>query len=246
MKSPEYVAAVTGVYRKAIDEAIAGRAQTASDEDRYALEMTFSRGLSSGWLEGTNHPLLTHGRFGKKRGAFVGQVDETGRDWVALDHLHTGVKPGDGIVFDVGGDTDREQGGFVFDVHGTQLGLQRGKIDTREIPVGAKVWKTSDPALEKRLRKSWSAKLERRRDLVDFEVRGRVGEMMTLSIARLGLEVESSMALEPAPQTSARRGGAGEAAPAGWAIPDSSLATVHNRLEGDVMLPMSELNRMAA
>ncbi|MGI9241748.1 MAG: DUF3656 domain-containing U32 family peptidase [Verrucomicrobiales bacterium] len=243
LKSPEYVAAVTGVYRKAIDEAIAGREQEASDEDRYALEMTFSRGLSSGWLEGTNHPLLTHGRFGKKRGAFVGEVDETGRDWVALDHLRTGVKPGDGIVFDVGGDTDREQGGFVFDVHGTQLGLQRGKIDTREIPIGAKVWKTSDPALEKRLRKTWSGNLERRREVLDFEVKGRAGELMILTVPRFGFGVESSMVLEPAHK---RPLGAEVLEKQLGRLGDTrfELGRVQNRLEGDVMLPMSELNRM--
>lgn len=243
LKSPEYVAAVTGVYRKAIDAALAGRARKASEEDRYALEMTFSRGLSSGWLEGTNHPKLTHGRFGKKRGAYVGEVDETGRDWVALGQLETEVKPGDGIVFDVGGDTDQEQGGFVFEVHGTQIGMQRGKIDTRAIPLGAKVWKTSDPALEKRLRKTWSGNLERQRESLDFEVNGRAGELMILSIPRLGLRVESAMPLEAALKR-----------PIGAEVLEKQLGrlgetrfelgTVENRLEGEVMLPMSELNRM--
>lgn len=243
LKSPEYVAAVTAVYRKAIDAALAGRAAKASPDDRYALEMTFSRGLSTGWLEGTDHPRLTHGRFGKKRGAFIGEVDETGRDWVALGVLHTEVKPGDGIVFDIGGDTDREQGGFVFEVHGTQLGLQRGKIDTRQIPIGAKVWKTSDPALEKRLRKTWSAKLERRREILDFEVGGRSGEPLTLAIPRLGLHIKSAMPLEAAVNR-----------PIGAEVLEKQLGrlgetrfelgSVDDRLEGEVILPMSELNRM--
>ncbi|MDB4307510.1 U32 family peptidase [Akkermansiaceae bacterium] len=62
LKSPEYVAAVTRVYRKALDDV------EITDHDRHILEMMFSRGLSSGWLGGTNHPKLTHGKWGKKRG----------------------------------------------------------------------------------------------------------------------------------------------------------------------------------
>ena len=50
LKSPEYVAAVTRVYRKALDAALAQAASPVTPADRYALEMTFSRGLTTGWL----------------------------------------------------------------------------------------------------------------------------------------------------------------------------------------------------
>ena len=243
LKSPEYVAAVTSVYRKAIAAALAGRPQQASEEDRYSLEMTFSRGLSSGWLEGTDHPKLTHGRFGKKRGAFIGEVDDTGRDWVAVDAFQTPVKPGDGIVFDTGGDTNQETGGFVYEVNGTQLGLGRGKIDTRDIPIGAKVWKTADPALEKQLRKSFSGKLERRREILDLQVQGRAGEPLELSAPKLGLLVRSEMPLEPALKRPLgdeilrkQLGRLGETR--------FELGRIDNQLEGAVIVPMSELNRM--
>ena len=243
LKSAEYVAAVTGVYRRAIDDALAGKAKIASDDERYALEMTFSRGLSSGWLEGANHPKLTHGRFGKKRGAYIGQVGDTGRDWVAVDVMETEVKPGDGIVFDTGGDPDREQGGFVYDVTGTRLGLQRGKVDTREIPIGAKIWKTSDPALEKSLRKTWSGKLEKRREILDFEVSGRAGEPLVLALPGFRLEARSKMPLE---QALKRPLGAEVLAKQLGRLGETrfELGSISNRLEGEVMLPMSELNRM--
>jgi len=105
LKSPEYVAAVTKVYRKAIDDAVAERDSTVTERDRYALEMTFSRGLSTGWLEGTNHPYLTHGRFGKKRGAYVGEITQVGRGYVQVEwNGKTDLKSGDGIVFDAGED----------------------------------------------------------------------------------------------------------------------------------------------
>src|SRR5258708_39830801 len=56
LKTPEYVAATCQVYRKAIDGALgvqgsAFRVQSATD-DQCNLEMTFSRGLYSGWMHG--------------------------------------------------------------------------------------------------------------------------------------------------------------------------------------------------
>src|SRR6266853_1781112 len=122
LKSPEYVAAVCQVYRKSIDAALANVAQasslqdgradyrklnagaTVSDADRYQLEMTFSRGLYSGWLHGVNHQELVSARFAKKRGPFVGSIARVGRDFVELQS-QIELKTGDGVVFDTGGDT---------------------------------------------------------------------------------------------------------------------------------------------
>ena len=85
LKSPEYVAAVTRVYRKAIDTAlipISNLKSQISDSDRYALEMTFSRGLFSGWMHGVDHQQLVGARFAKKRGPFVGSVARVNGDAV--------------------------------------------------------------------------------------------------------------------------------------------------------------------
>ncbi|NJN75304.1 MAG: U32 family peptidase, partial [Synechococcaceae cyanobacterium RL_1_2] len=45
LKTPEYVASVTQVYRQAIDQVIAGLKPTVSTQEQYQLEMAFSRGL---------------------------------------------------------------------------------------------------------------------------------------------------------------------------------------------------------
>src|SRR5262249_5368535 len=79
LKSPEYVAAVCQVYRKAIDAALADREFQLAAEDRYQLEMTFSRGLYAGWMHGVNHQELVSARFAKKRGPFVGRIERVGR-----------------------------------------------------------------------------------------------------------------------------------------------------------------------
>ena len=46
---------------------------TYSDE-RYELEMSFSRGLYTGWFRGIHNQELAHGRFGTKRGVYIGHV----------------------------------------------------------------------------------------------------------------------------------------------------------------------------
>ncbi|WP_265596246.1 U32 family peptidase [Verrucomicrobium sp. BvORR106] len=140
LKSPEYVAAVTRVYRKAIDTALEALEndqplppQLMNEEDRYSLEMTFSRGLFSGWMHGVNHQQLVGARFAKKRGPLVGEVRTVDRDTIELTPFQIPLKPGDGVVFENPSDTDREQGGYLFQVEGSRIAFQRGKIDFTSI-----------------------------------------------------------------------------------------------------------------
>ncbi len=263
LKTPEYVAATTQVYRKAIDAALeemgGGSAAATkhrpptgstdpivSPEDQYKLEMTFSRGLYSGWLHGVNHQELVHARFGKKRGAFVGLVERVARDSVELDP-RIPLKPGDGVVFDTGGDTDREQGGRIYEIKGRALHFKHGHIDFTQIKVGDRIWKTSDPQLEKNLRKTFDHDIPARREGVSFRVTGSAGEPLVLEAMLSGetepIRVESSMPLQVArnrPLTAEtlreQLGRLGESS--------FELGTLEQKLEGSVILPVSELNRM--
>ena len=182
LKSPEYVAAVCQVYRKAIDAALAEREFKAGAADRYQLEMAFSRGLYSGWMHGVQHQELVSARFGKKRGAFAGRIENLGRDFVEFTPevpLHLG----DGVVFDTGGDTDAEQGGRIFQIKGKRLFFQHRHIDFAKLKRGDRVWKTDDPALNKRLQQSFAGKIEpRRRVRIDLRVSGRAGEKMRVEV----------------------------------------------------------------
>jgi putative protease len=241
LKAPEYVAAVCQVYRKAIDAALAERAFTAGEEDRYQLEMTFSRGLYSGWMHGVNHQELVSARFAKKRGPFVGRIERVGRDFVELKP-QVALKPGDGIVFDTGGDTNAEQGGRIFRVEGGRLFFQREHIDFSKLKSGDRIWKTDDPALNKRLQQSFTGRVEpRRRVRVDLRVNGRTGE--NLRLEALGAAVSSALPLQAArtaPLTTEKlREHLGRFGESGY-----ELGELHNELEGDVLLPIGELNRL--
>jgi putative protease len=253
LKSPEYVANITRIYRKALDEL--GREAVEASEDRYAMEMAFSRGLYTGWLRGTNNQALVHGRFGKKRGVFLGEVSRVEGEsvWVRLQGR---LKPGDGVVFDAGRPEEKEEGGRLYEVRrpkpegrngqGAELRFGRGDVDFRRIHVGDKLWKTSDPALARRLRQSFEGDRPKFQRLIQMEAHGLVGKPLTL-IARdeLGhvVRFDSAMPLaqaEKQPLTSERlREQLGRLGGTPF-----KLGELLNALAGDVVLPVSELNRL--
>jgi putative protease len=237
LKSPEYVAAVTRVYRKALDDV------EITEKDRYTLEMMFSRGLTTGWLEGTNHPRLTHGKWGKKRGAWAGEITSFGDGWVELASAATSLNPGDGFVFDAGEDRNEEQGGMIWKVDGRKLFFdRRSGVDWERVKVGQGLWKTSDPGLEKEVKKSWKGgRLEERGEVLEIEISGRAGAPLVLECR--GKKVASGILLEKAEKRPLNdeilAGQLGRLGGTGF-----QMGTIRNLLQGEVMMPLGELNRV--
>ncbi|MBS0659532.1 MAG: U32 family peptidase [Verrucomicrobia bacterium] len=242
LKSPEYVAAVCQVYRRAIDAAVAAQPAPVTPKEQYQLEMTFSRGLFSGWMHGVNHQQLVHARFGKKRGAYLGRIAEVGRDAVTLESRPDfPIRPGDGIVFDTGGDTEREQGGRVYEVRGAELRFQRGKLDPARLRQGDRVWKTSDPQLDAELQRTFAKDPPVRRQPLAMHVFGRPGA--PLVVEARGQRVESALPLQPAVKrpldAASLREQLGRLGDTRFELTELTLD-----LPEPVMLPLSELNRL--
>jgi putative protease len=257
LKSPEYVASITRVYRQALDKAV-GRNDTAAKSgagpdagSSYELQMAFSRGLYTGWFRGINNQELAHARFGTKRGVFLGEVSRVGDQQVALT-LIAPLKPGDGVVFDAGKPEEREQGGRVYQVEPSRSGAEtvlrfgQGDIDWRKVHVGQRVWKTSDPALERELQATFAGTQIRHTRPIDAEVHGIAGGPLTLILRDAEGHVVQQQSVVPLakaerqPLTEAklreqlgRLGGT-----------PFSLGALVVHLEGDVILPVSELNRL--
>lgn len=252
LKTPEYVTAVTQVYRKALDAAIKQEDSPITDEDRYALEMTFSRGLSKGWLAGTNHPYLTHGRFGKKRGPLLGEITQCGPGWIEIGKW-TGVPilAGDGVVFDAGENRDLEQGARIWKIQGDRIIFHKtfSGINFDRIQPGHTVYKTSDPKLESELRRFWqnTRPEEKKRSLV-FVVSGTPGELLKIEARFSGeekviAEQVSIIPLESAAKRAlntetlvAQLGRLGETS--------FELDQLENNLVGDCHFPLSAMNQM--
>lgn len=249
LKSPEYVAAVTKVYRRALDSLAAGPVAAPADAERYELEMSFSRGLHTGWLGGVNNQKLVHARFAKKRGIRLGEIVGARSDAVSV-RLERPLRPGDGVVIDDGGGGDDEQGGRVVSVRKngaiSEVCLFRGQLDVRRIGRGAHLWKTSDPALEQQWRATFAPGRIGQRMPLRFELHGVANAPLTL-IARDGkgriARAQSENPLvaathHPLTLTEARR-------------QLDRLGNSHYRLadfdfqiEGEVLAPWSELNRL--
>ena len=245
LKSPEYVTAVTRVYRKALDAAMAETPSPVTPTDRYALEMTFSRGLSTGWLAGTDHPYLTHGRFGKKRGPLLGEIESCGPGWIRLkNRTGTPVAAGDGVVFDAGENRDLEQGARIWKIEDGRLVFHKtySGINFDRIKPGHTVYKTSDPKLESELRKFWqNARPTEKKTPLHLTVSGKPGELLEL---RSGDHlVRSAELLQPAAKRpldtetlAAQLGRLGDT--------PYELATLDNRIEGACHIPLSALNQL--
>ena len=249
LKSPEYVAAVTRVYRDAIDRAVASSglengAGQIPEEDFYSLEMTFSRGLFSGWLHGVNHQRLVDGRCGKKRGAFIGFVGKIGKDFVEVDSA-VEVKAGDGVVFDAGADTEHEQGGRIYEVRLRRFHFRNGQIDFQQVRVGDRLWKTDDPALNRQLRQTFARDPDPVRKPVDMEVSGTKGAPLRLRVILDGHAVEavSELDLKPA-RTSALSTAVLREQLSRLGETRYVLRNLEIKIEEDLFIPIGFINRL--
>jgi len=219
----------------------------------YELNMAFSRGLYPGWFKGINNQELAHGRFGTKRGVFLGQVSRVGDDHVALK-LIAPAKLGDGLVFDAGNPAAGEEGGRIYELNTdarngeTLLRFGHGSIDFKKIRPGHRVWKTNDPALDRELRATFAGENIRHTRPIRAEVHGHAGAPLTLLLddgqghvvrepSILPLEVapdgQRPLTTERLQDQLGRLGGT-----------PFHLDGLKSHLEGALMLPTSELNRL--
>lgn len=258
LKTPEYVANITRHYRQAIDAAVAGQPVEFTERQVEEMELSFSRGFSNGWLQGNDHKALVPGLSSAKRGVLVGQVRGVRKGRVQVE-LTGRLKAGDGVVFEGDRAAGEEQGGRVFTIRRNgkrlteeaaegevELAFQRDAIDIRQIGPGQKLWKTDDPALTRRLRKSFSGDV-RGRDLpVKIQVTAAVGRALELVATTEVLPPVTCASEEPLAEATkhpltrelleeqlGRLGGSGFA-----------IAEVMAAIEGSPMVPLSVLGKL--
>ncbi|SHK38274.1 U32 family peptidase [Fibrobacter sp. UWEL] len=225
LKSPEYVAAVTRAYRKALDNSVAD----LNAKDLEPLEVLFSRGLTTGWLDGDNHQELVDGTFSNHHGLYLGRVAKVERSSVFVElsdkfisqFLDDGLPyPGDGILiednrFGVSLGSRLYSAEIVKNAHnkrgdgmrglGPLLRLDFGRdFDTRKIAKGMDVFRNDSPALEKELRKTFTDRSQEVKTPVNMLLEGSVGDLLKLKIripsgsGKCVAEVQSETALEQA------------------------------------------------
>ena len=215
LKTPEYVANITRHYREAIDTAMAGRPVEFTPRAVEEMELSFSRGFSPGWLGGCDHKMLVPALSSAKRGVLLGHVQSVRGNRVAVE-LRASVKRGDGIVFEGNRAENQEQGGRVFEVFVdsrslsepvdsgiVQLAFGHDSLDLDQLRPGQQIWKTDDPQLTNRLRKTYQNISPQRRAALDITVEAAVGQNLRITARSAGgqtCQVES-----PEPLAAARK-----------------------------------------
>ena len=223
LKSPEYVAAVSHAYRKALEilsekgykenaECANGNAAELTAQDLEPLEVLFSRGLNTGWLDGVNHQELVDGSFSNHHGEFIGTVVQVERSGVIVELEDKPVPctllPGDGILFEeyraepeprqtgsrlykatwsASAHNSRCAGNARANMRGSaaksQVRLEFGReFNLRKVSYGMKAYRNDSPALEKELHKTFTDKSFAKHIPVCMTLEGKIGEPLKLTI----------------------------------------------------------------
>lgn len=259
LKDPTYVASVTQAYRQQLDGLAVDPAAM-----RRQLELGFSRGLSSGWLEGVNHRRLVHGLWSKKRGPVIGRLERVeARGWLVL-HSSESLRPGQGLVLEVEDasadplEPPRELGGRIMEIQG--LGTDRCRLrlgpkrhDVRALRPGATVWLTDDPQWQSHWQRQAALEVSALERPLRLRVSGQLGVPLRLqavmpplasgAIHSGPITVESAMDLQPAQAQALDRARLeaqlGRLGGTGW-----RLEALELDLAEGLFLPVAELNRM--
>jgi len=193
LKGPEYVAAATQLYRKAIAAAMGNGPEPDVADQELAAQM-FSRGASPGFLNGSNHQQLvdaTHcDHIGVELGTVLGVINSSGRQWLRLNTNHR-IARGDGIVVQRLQGAAEELGGRVWllreqgrDVESsdrsTDLWAWLGPDRTLERGLdGLRVFRTSSVDMSRRVARVMETAAKP--VLVDAHLSGYTGEFPVLS-----------------------------------------------------------------
>jgi U32 family peptidase len=262
LKEASYVAVVTDAYRRSLDHWQDGHAaEVLSSSERRSLELSFSRGLSTGWLAGIDHRQLVHGRWSKKRGPLIGRLEalEPG-GWCVLRTPEV-LKPGDGLVFEARVrdplSPPQEVGGRVMAVASRGPGLQAVRLGPARVPLaqlaaGGPCWLTSDPALERQAQRLARQHTPERARPLALQVLGGLGEPLRIRVLAApplaAAQLQDLQVLSATPLERARAAGLdrdrllaqlGRLGGTGW-----ELAELELQLADGLFLPVAELNRL--
>jgi len=206
MKSPEYVAVVTSVYRSALDRAIARPEEYAVTTSEWEmLEEAFSRGFTDGYLTGERGDALMSYSRPNNRGVLVGRVASASPGSATVE-LERAIDPADTLeVWTRSGRFAQPAGRLTVSgvaVNAAPAGTVAGFVPESSVAIGDRVFRVANAALLEAARRTFtgSGVADHHLTPVDFEVRVRVGQPLRLVARAAGVSAEA----EGAPVTSAR------------------------------------------
>ena len=251
MKRPEYVATVVRTYREAIDTYYAGKGYAVTQEERDDLAQIFNRDFTTAYLEGRPGKAMMSDRRPNNRGLLIGRV--TAYDWDARivtvklsgrlglgDQVDFWVKVGGRVTATISALTDAKG-------RAVEEG-QAGDTVSFAIPSAVRdhdrVFKVYDARLMERAKETYASGAPVRRIPVAIEVRAAVGEPLTVTLCdaegHRG-EGRTDFIGEPArkrplSEEIIRK----QVSRLGTSVYE--MKSLHCDIEGEVMVPMSEIN----
>lgn len=188
MKSPEYVATVTRIYRKYIDLAYSNEPYVVEDSDRKLLALAFNRGgFSNGHLSKDYNKNLVFKEKQNNCGLFLGTIEKYNAKkglitFKCAENLHIG----DSIA------TQNEQGSYKI----SELMLKNTNIKESKcgdvvtigrmkgnIKVGDKLYKISDSIITSEIRSTFSENSENRKVKLIFNSKFALNKPIELNIS---------------------------------------------------------------
>lgn len=257
LKTPEYVAATVSAYREALSGPI-------SRHSVRGLEATFSRGFTGGYLHEVDHQAVVEGSTSGKRGTLIGIVKTVAGQTVTIK-VHEPLRAGDGVMFD-GGARHDGVGGTVFQLRrggevvtsfepndveaarGVELSVSflHGKVPLEQLRAGDRVFKTSDPVIERELRAAIAGETIRFHRPVSALLRAHTGAPLELrftdadgNVAEVRDTVVLERALKHPPQPAQLREQLARLGNTPFELRSAELD-----LDGDPLIPASRLNAL--
>lgn len=181
MKSAQYVAVVTSIYRKYLDMYEAGEDMHVSAEDRRRLTQIFSRGsFAGGYLDGYPGRKLLSGDTPKNTGIYIGKVMRTSGVYVDID-AEEEISKGDGIEIRGKRTSGMPAGNVVTYISQNGDGTIRVGDIKQKVYAGDSVFRVTDAGLLKATAETYESG-EKRKAVLDMAFRLREGERPVLEV----------------------------------------------------------------
>lgn len=182
MKAPEYVAVVVGVYRAALDRALADPDGFAvTDAEWELLEEAFNRGFSEAYLAGIKDSRMMNTVRPNNRGVPVGRVGKVSGD-IAEVALDRAIDAADTIEFWTGRGRFAQRAGELTVRGQRRAGAPAGAVVSMTVEGGVapgdRVFRVANAAMLDAARRTFEGReaLEHRAVPVSLSVRLRIGE----------------------------------------------------------------------
>lgn len=251
MKRPEYVAVVVDSYRRAIDAYLADKANfVVPAQDHKDMAQIFNRGFTNAYLYGKQGREMMSDRRPNNRGVRIGRVlacDARAR--TAAIKLDEPLGVGDGVEFwvKVGGRTGTTVTSLTVDGR-PATGAPAGAtavigVDT-PVKAGDRVFKTFDAALMEKAQAGYSGGMPLRRIAVDAVVTVEEGRPLAVTLTddagHSGRGDTAFLAERAIKRPLTEETVAGQVGRLGTTV--FTLRNLECRIEGEVMVPVSEIN----